>query len=396
MAGRDEAQREEERRATGPVRRVGVEEELLLVDEKSGTARSVASRVLRVAQRRGDTEETRSADPHEDLDGEPGGSLGPELQEQQVETDTPPEEDLHQLETELRRWREKARASAAETGALVLASGTSLLPVQPQRMDDARYDEIAERFGITAAEQLSCGCHVHVSVDSDDEAIGTLDRIRVWLPALLALSANSPYWQGEDTGYESYRPQVLTRWPTFGPTPLFGDAEQYDAHLRAMVDTEVPLDEGMAYFDARPSRKYPTLEIRAADVCLDVADAVLVAALCRALVDTGAREWAIDVPPVAASTSLLRLASWRAAKDGTAGELLDPRTHRPVPAREVADSLVEHVTPSLERNGDLPLVTRGVERIFAGGTGASAQRRAVEEAGSLERAVVRLAHLTSP
>ncbi|MER6938419.1 glutamate--cysteine ligase, partial [Nocardioides sp. NPDC000441] len=265
------------------VRTVGVEEELLLVDAETGAPRSVASEVLRVARRHGDTEVAA---------GEAGGSVGPELQEQQVETDTPAEEYLGILEQDLRRWRDKARAAASEAGALILASGTTPLPVWPQTFDDERYAAMAERFGLTASEQLTCGCHVHVSVESDDEAVGALDRIRAWLPVLLAVSANSPFWQGGDSGYASYRSQVMTRWPTNGPTEIFGSGQAYVDHLRLLVDTGVPLDEGMAYFDARPSRNYPTLEIRVADVCLDPRDAVLVAALARALVETGAREWA--------------------------------------------------------------------------------------------------------
>ncbi|WP_176884013.1 glutamate--cysteine ligase [Nocardioides sp. YR527] len=366
-------------------RTVGVEEELLLVDAESGVPRSVASEVLRVARRRGDTEVQV---------GEAGGSVGPELQEQQVETDTPAQEYLGLLEQDLRRWRDKARAAASEAGALILASGTTPLPVWPQTFDDERYAAMAERFGLTASEQLTCGCHVHVSVESDDEAVGALDRIRAWLPVLLAVSANSPFWQGGDSGYASYRSQVMTRWPTNGPTEIFGSGQAYVDHLRLLVDTGVPIDEGMAYFDARPSRKYPTLEIRVADVCLDPRDAVLVAALTRALVATGAREWAEDLPSDPVSVAVLRLAMWQAGRHGITGELLDPRTHRPRPAREVVEHLLEHIGPALHDTGDLVRVEKGIGRIFISGTGSSTQRRIHDEEGRLDRAVVRLAELT--
>lgn len=367
------------------VRTVGVEEELLLVDAETGAPRSVASEVLRVARRRGDTEVEA---------GEAGGSVGPELQEQQVETDTPAEEYLGLLEQDLRRWRDKARAAATEADALILASGTSPLPVRPQAFDDARYAAITEQFGLTASEQLTCGCHVHVSVDSDDEAVGALDRIRVWLPVLLAVSANSPFWQGGDTGYASYRSQAMTRWPTNGPTEIFGGAKAYDEHLRLLVDTGVPLDEGMAYFDARPSRHYPTLEIRVADVCLDPRDAVLVAALARALVEIGAREWEQGRPADPASVAVLRLAMWQAGRHGITGELLDPQTHRPRPAREVVERLLEHIRPALRDTGDLARVEKGIGRVFTGGTGSSTQHRIHAEEGRLDRTVVRLAELT--
>ncbi|MET8522326.1 glutamate--cysteine ligase [Nocardioides sp. NPDC004968] len=367
------------------VRTVGVEEELLLVDAETGAPRSVASDVLRVARRHGDTEVEA---------GEAGGSVGPELQEQQVETDTPAEEYLGILEQDLRRWRDKARAAATEAGALILASGTTPLPVRPQTFDSERYAAISEQFGLTATEQLTCGCHVHVSVDSDDEAVGALDRIRTWLPVLLAVSANSPFWQGGDSGYASYRSQAMTRWPTNGPTEVFGSAQAYADHVRMLVDTGVPLDEGMAYFDARPSRSYPTLEIRVADVCLDPRDAVLVAALARGLVETGAREWAEGRPPDPVSVAVLRLAMWQAGRHGITGDLLDPRTHRPRPAREVVERLLEHIGPALRDTGDLVRVEKSIGRIFTGGTGSTTQRRIHDEEGRLDRAVVRLAELT--
>ncbi|NYI78600.1 glutamate--cysteine ligase [Nocardioides panzhihuensis] len=367
------------------VRTVGVEEELLLVDARTGVPRSVASEVLRVARRHGDTEVDA---------GEAGGSVGPEMQEQQVETDTPPEEHLGLLEMDLRQWRDRTRAAAAEVGALILASGTTPLPVRPQTFDDERYAAITEQFGLTASEQLTCGCHVHVSVDSDDEAVGALDRIRTWLPVLLAVSANSPFWHGADSGYQSYRSQAMTRWPTNGPTEIFGSSQAYLDHLRLLVDTGVPLDEGMAYFDARPSRHYPTLEVRVADVCLDPRDTALIAALARALVDTAAKEWAQGQPADPTSVAVLRLAMWQAGKHGITGDLLDPRTHRPRPAREVVETLVEHIAPALRETEDLGRVETGVDRIFTRGTGSSTQRRILAEEGQLASAVVRLAELS--
>lgn len=343
----------------------------------------MASEVLRVARRRGDTETD-----------EIGGSVGPEMQEQQVETDTPPEEYLGLLELDIRRWRDKARAAAKEAGALILASGTTPLPVVPQTVDDERYAAMMERFGLTASEQLTCGCHVHVSVESDDEAVGALDRIRPWLPVLLALSANSPFWQGGDSGYASYRSQAMTRWPTNGPTEIFGSGKAYADHLRLLVDTGVPLDEGMAYFDARPSRNYPTLEVRVADVCLDTRDAVLIAGLARALVETGAREWAQGRPADPVSVAVLRLAMWQAGRHGISGDLLDPETHRPRPAREVVERLLDHIGPALRDSGDMARVEQGIDRVFTRGTGSSTQRRIRSEEGRLDRAVVRLAGLT--
>ena len=127
-----------------------------------------------------------------------------------------------------------------------MASGTAPVPADPHRVPDPRYDQMAGRFGIVTHQQLTCGAHVHVSVESLDEAVGVLDRIRVWLPCLLALSANSPYWQGMDTGYESYRSQAIGRWPVTGPSEPFGSAAAYRALVDRLIATGVLLDRGKA------------------------------------------------------------------------------------------------------------------------------------------------------
>ena len=215
-----------------------------------------------------------------------------------------------------------------------------------------RYQRMAERFGPIAQEVLTCGCHVHVGVESDEEGIAAIDRIRVWLPVILAISANSPFFDGRDTGYASYRSQLWTRWPSAGPTDTFGTSDAYHELVRSMVESGVLLDDGMIYFDARLSRRYPTVEIRVADVCVDLEDTLVVAALCRALVETAAAEAARGELVPQMPTSLLRLAVWRAGHDGVGGVLVDPVSGRPRPWIDVMRDLVIHVHDSLEGFGD--------------------------------------------
>ena len=367
------------------MRTVGVEEELLLVDARSDRPRAVGSQVVGIAAAHGDAGSDETV----------GGKIEHELQEQQLETDTPPESDMAALEAALRSRRAKADAAACEAGARIVATGTSPFPVEPQLVHETRYERMAEWFGLTATEQLACGCHVHVSVESDDEAIGVLDRIRVWLPTLLALSANSPFWQGTDTRYASFRWQTMIRWPISGPTDVFGTAENYRGRVAHLLASGVLLDEAMIYSDARPSHRYPTVEIRVADVCLDARDAVLVAALCRGLVETAARQWTAGEAPPSTSTELLRLATWQASREGISGHLLDPHVSRPRPAREVVNELVEHVGPALRATGDERLVVDGIERVFTHGTGARRQRAVMARTGRLAEVVADLVRATS-
>ena len=292
----------------------------------------------------------------------------------------------------MRDGRARAAALAAESGARLVALATSPLPVEPDTTPNARYQRMVEHFGLTTVEQLTCGCHVHVGIDSPEEGVGVLDRIGVWLPVLLACSANSPFWQGRDTGYASFRSQAWSRFPGAGPTEPFGSPAAYSARIRTMIESGVVLDEHMVYFDARLAEHYPTVEIRVADVCLDPADTVLIAGLVRALVTTAAADWAAgsSAPPVSADR--LRLASWRAGRSGLTGDLLDPHTARPRPARQVVDQLLDHVGPALRAVGDLDGVTTRLRHVLEHGTGADWQRSVFARTGSLRAVALEAAH----
>lgn len=368
-------------RQTGSVRSVGVEEEFLLADADLERLVPVASSVLSA---------TPASIEADRLTGRVG-SLVHEFQEEQLEAYTSPHHSMSLLEAELRDCRSRASSAAEQAGARLVASATSPVPVEPCHVRTERYDKIAERFGIISTDMLTCGCHVHVAVESAEEAVGVLDRIRVWLPVLLALSANSPFWQGHDTGYASYRNQALGAWPVSGPTDVFGSAGRYRAVVDDVVATGAVLDEGMVYFDARRSHRYPTVEIRMPDVCLDVRDAVLVAALSRGLVETSAQEWANGNPPPTTTALLLRLATWRAARWGVEERLLDPVSGVLATAQDVVLRLFDHVLPALRQSGDTALVTQGIQRIRARGNGAMRQREVMRRTGRLTDVLASLA-----
>ena len=303
-----------------------------------------------------------------------GGDIELELKEQMLETATNPSLQLGDLRREVHRQRRAAADAARSAGARLAALATSPLPVTSSVTARFRYHRIVAEYGLTAREQLTCGCHVHVEVSDDDEGVAVLDRIAPWLPVLLALSANSPFWQGEDTGYASYRSQVWQRWPTAGPTAPFGSGADYRQALDDLVATGAALDQAMVYFDARLSRRYPTVEIRVADVCLRAEDTLLIAALSRALVETAARAADAGEPPPRVRPELLRAASWGAARMGLRGPLLHPLRMRRAPAAEVVAALLAHVAPVLTEQGELEHVTHSWRALLARGTGAEEQR----------------------
>ncbi|MFH8770085.1 glutamate--cysteine ligase [Streptomyces sp. NPDC017958] len=353
------------------MRTVGVEEELLLVDPDSGEPKPLSAAVLvRAAQ----------DDPGQDV-------FQKELFGQMLEFATHPQADMADLGAEIVRCRKEASRLAGEIGCAVAALATYPMPVTPSLTVHERYQWMAGRYGMTTQDQLVCGCHAHVSVESDEEGVAVLDRIRPWLPVLLALSANSPFWQGRDTGYVSYRGRVVRRWPQAGPNELFGSAERYHRLVRDMVASGVILDRGMLYFDARLSASYPTVEIRVADVCLRADTTVLIATLARALVETAAREWRAGRPPLDHSVSLLRLAAWQAARSGLDEDLLDPVTMLPRPAARVLYSLLQHTGDALTDSGDAAGVEEAVAKVLRRGNGAREQRLLMERTGSLRDVV---------
>jgi glutamate---cysteine ligase / carboxylate-amine ligase len=363
------------------VRTVGIEEEFLLVDA-AGVPRPMSEYLL--AEPTGDP---GRPDPT-------GAGLERELQQEQAETGTRPRLDLAELSADLIGRRQALARSAREHGVRIAALGTSPLPVDPTPTVKPRYLRMMDEYGATAQEQLTCGCHVHVGITDRAQGTAVISAIRPWLSVLLALSANSPFWQGSDTGYASYRRMVWDRWPGSGPTAAFAGPQEYDETVAALLHSGVLLDDGMVYFDARLSARYPTVELRVADVCPEPDDAVLLAALGRGLVESAAGDRPDRWPD--ARIELLRGAAWRAARSGLESDLVDPVEGTAVPAQQRVQHLVDRVEPALRRNGDLDRVESSLHRLLARGTGADRQRAALARRGRLADVVADIAAITVP
>jgi carboxylate-amine ligase len=361
-------------------RTVGVEEELMLVDPVDGRPASAGATVLEAAQ--------------EWLGADADHQVEQEFKMEQTEIGSSPTTDIAALRAELLQLRRSVAAAAGSTGVHVVAVATSPFKVRPTATPNERYERMTDMFGIIARQQLTCGQHIHVSINSPEEGVAALDRIRAWLPLLTAISANSPFWQGQDTGYASYRSIAWGQWPTAGPTEAFGDIDGYHRAIAGLLATGAAMDDGMIYFDARLSASYPTLEIRVPDVCTDVGDSALIAALARGLVDTAANDWTHGRHPDPIRIEVLRGATWRAARFGLSGDLLDHRTKTLVPAWAMVDALVEHVLAALRANGDLDFVLESVARLRISGTGADLQRAEFGRRGLLSDVVQNAAQRT--
>jgi glutamate---cysteine ligase / carboxylate-amine ligase len=335
---------------------LGVEEEFLLLDPVSGQVVPAAPQLLG------------------QLDGVCWAKG--ELMRFQFEAVTDICTGLGQLRAELATHRRAVAALAERLGCLLVAAGTApegasgLAHLTPS----ARYLELARRSPSLVNGSGTCGCHVHVGVACRELGVQVLNRLRPWLPTLLALSANSPLTDGGESGWASWRHRIQSCWPTARPPPVCPSAAAYDAVVAGLIRRRAALDRPNVKFLARLSPHYPTVEVRIADVCLDVDDAVLLAGLVRALVTTAIQEADDGVPVRAAPARRMQAAVLAAARHGLDGPGLDPWSGARVAQRSLLERLLGHVEDALARSGDDQEVATLVGRLDQRGPGAGWQR----------------------
>jgi YbdK family carboxylate-amine ligase len=341
---------------------LGVEEEYLLVDARRFALRADAA-----------TAATTTA------------GVNMEIGTAQIEVATPVCTTLAQVRAHLIRLRRTADAAVSRHGCRLLAAGTHPFGSwREQRLTPkARYIELLERWGMLALQQNINGCHVHVGIADPDLRAAVSDHCRPWLPVLLALTASSPFWEGVDTGYASYRSQWYSRWPIAGPPPVLGDDAGFRLRVGELTAVGAISDASFLYWDVRPSARYPTLEFRVADVCPLVDDAVLHAGLVRALARTMAARVTAGVPVPELPDHIARAARWRAARYGLEECLYDPVERRLRPAAEVVGSLLDTVADVLRAYGEEDEVAGLLAAALARGSSASRQRMLAHARGDL-------------
>jgi carboxylate-amine ligase len=258
-----------------------------------------------------------------------------------------------------------------------------------------RYQEILRRERRMAEEQVVFGFHVHVGLSTRESALEVMNRARVWLAPLLALSANSPFWLGGDTGYSSYRAQIWGSLPTAGPPGHFASLAEHDALVEVLVASGGAMESSQIYWDMRMPEKLDTVEIRVADVCTRIDEAVMLAGLSRALVRTCYERTERDEPYPEARPELLRAAHWVASRHGLDGKLVDVEAGRAVHAREAVEKLLAFARPALEEHDDWEEVSALVRETVESNNGAGRQREACQRAGRLEDVVDMLVEETA-
>jgi carboxylate-amine ligase len=365
---------------------LGVEEEYQLINPQTRELCGRASRVLTMAQ--------RSAT---------GDRVQPEMHRCQIEIATDVCDSLAALRSELQRSRRVVIKAAEAQNVAVVAAGTHPFSNwQDQRLTDkARYRELAQTLKQAIRELIIFGCHVHVGLNGTefqarpDIALEVVNRCRLWLAPLLALTANSPFWQGNDTGYDSYRTELWCRLPTAGPPPHFADCDRYQQFVQGLMQAGVIQDPTTLYWDIRLSDAFPTIEFRIADVCMTIDEAVMLAGLIKALVRTAYEATLAAEPYPTVKSEFLKAAHWTAARYGLSADLIDLKTSTSPPAADYIQQFLAYLRPALEAEGDWSVVEPLVQRVLTRGNGASRQRQWFDETGSLRSVVDRLVQQTA-
>lgn len=342
----------------------GIEEEFLLLDAQSGIPANRAAEVVAAAA-------VLNQQPER------------EFFSSQLETATPICSSANEAEQSLTEFRSAVARAAARCG-VVLAS-TGLPPVGGDTAGsvtpNGRYYRILSEMRGAADHQYVTGTHVHVAVPSRNAGIQVLAHLARWAPALVALTANSPLWCGEDTGFMSWRHVQSLTWPLSGFPTGFRDDTDYDRALAGLIGTGVLIDAGHVTWVARLSDKFPTVELRIADAQLEAAQSVALAVILRALVARALRDIDRGEPVPRYAPGLVNGAIWLAARDGLEQSLIDPLTAEALPAYELVDRMLETITTELQHNGDAERVERYVRRLREGEHPAQRQRRAFEADG---------------
>ncbi|MEU6825472.1 glutamate--cysteine ligase [Streptomyces atriruber] len=351
---------------------VGVEEEYLVVDPVARTVRPYGERVAAAAAERLGKER-----------------VGDEITRLQVEARTEPHTCLGALADDIAAMRGAVADAARRQGLAVVSSGAPVLgEVSPFPLTPGpRYAASMAAFRALDDEQCTAACHVHLGIADRALALKVSNRLRPWLPVLVSLTVNSPYWAGRWTGYASWRTLSWARWPVAGPPPYFESVAHFEELVGRLHTAGAVMDPGGLYWDVRPSSHVPTLEIRVADAQMTAGETVLHAALVRALAQTELRAVRAGEPVVNPAPEVLRAAYWRAARDGLRGHGLDAHAQRLRPAPVLAERLYAHVRAALEDNGDGARVRAAWARLRARGTGAERQRAAHHKDNRLEDTV---------
>ena len=341
----------------------GMEEEYFLVDASSGALGTPAL-----------------DDLMRDARAKLGDIVTSELLQSQIEIASPILHSHDEAREVMFRTRRELSEVVAEHGLNIVAASTHPLGIWQEQLitEKRRYDKLVSDFRIVSQRNLVCGLHIHVAIPEGVDRVELMNRAMGWLPVFLALSTSSPFWNHRVTGLLSYRQALYDEWPRSGIPDFFLDEADYQAFVDRMQAAGAISDSSNLWWAIRPALRFPTLELRIADVCTRLEDALAIAALYRCLIAT-----LVEKPEMGKvrSTHTRRLIDenrWRAKRDGIKAEFIFETSNEVMPLAGVVGDMLSQCREQIDRlNGAAAL--KPLERILAEGTSAHQQLKVYNE-----------------
>ncbi|HWN81565.1 MAG TPA: carboxylate-amine ligase, partial [Candidatus Udaeobacter sp.] len=252
---------------------------------------------------------------------------------------------------------------------------------------DARYAQIVADFQVVARANLIFGLHVHVGIEDRDDQIHLMNAARYFLPHLLALTANSPFWLGHDTGWHSYRSKIFDKFPRTNIPDFYGSYGEYESYIQLLLKTNSIRDRKQVWFDIRPHPYFSTLEFRVCDIPMRAEESIAIAALVQALT---AKLWKLlnqNLGFRLYRRALIMENKWRAGRYGMGGKLIDFRKEEEVAVPLLIEEILEFVDDVLDELGSRAEVEK-IRWIVANGNGAHRQLEVYQKTGGDFRALM--------
>jgi carboxylate-amine ligase len=312
----------------------------------------------------------------------------PEMHQSVIEVGTGVCRDIKEAKLELSSLRRQIIELARQNNLRLAAGGTHpFAHWQKQEIyPDARYHTIVEDMKMVARANLIFGLHVHIGVEDRETAVQVMNGARYFLPHILALSTNSPFWEGIDTGFKSYRSKVFERFPRTNIPDLFGSWSEFENYVNLLIRTNCIDNAKKIWWDIRPHPYFPTLEFRVCDVPMRVDETIAIAALCQAVIAQLVRLHEKNQTFRHYSRALIMENKWRATRYGLDGKLIDFGKQTEVPIRDLLHEILDFVSDVAPHLGSVEELAY-IERILEEGTGADRQLRVFAETNDLKKVV---------
>jgi carboxylate-amine ligase len=312
----------------------------------------------------------------------------PEMHQSVIEIGTNICHTIGEARTEIRTIRRHIIGLAKANGLAIAGAGTHPFAewARQEIYPDPRYQTIVEDLKMVARANLIFGLHVHIGVEDHETAIHLMNSARYFLPHLLAISSNSPFWQGMDTGLKSYRCKVFDKFPRTNIPDVFQSWSEYENLVNLLVKTGCIDDAKKIWWDIRPHPHYPTLEFRVCDMPMRLEETLAIAAMCQAIIAKLYKLHEANQSWRQYGRSLIMENKWRAARYGLDGKLIDFGKQTEVSERELWYEILDYVDDVVDELGSRNEINY-IRHILEHGTGADRQLRVFQETGDLKKVV---------